>query len=125
MSRALVTGGAGFIGSHAARALLERGDAVRILDDFSAGDEHRLADLAGVEIVRGDIRDAAVLSRALEGVDDVLHLAAQVSVPRSVSEPELTADINVMGTHRLLAACQLAGARRFVLASSCAVYGDG
>ena len=123
--RALVTGGAGFIGSHLVRALLARGDRVRVLDDFSSGTEARLASLGGsLDIIRGDVRDAASVARAVAGTDLVVHLAAQVSVPRSVVEPLFTADVNVLGTLRVLEACRAAGASRFVLASSCAVYGD-
>lgn len=123
--RALVTGGAGFIGSHVVAALLAEGHSVRVLDDFSSGHEERLSPLAGpLEVLRGDVRDGEIVAKATESVNAVVHLAAQVSVPRSVAEPELTADVNVSGTVRVLEAGRRAHAGAFVLASSCAVYGD-
>jgi nucleoside-diphosphate-sugar epimerase len=122
----LVTGGAGFIGSNLVRSLLQRGDSVRILDDFSSpGGRERLGDvLAGVEILEGDLRDAALCARACEGADAVLHHAAVSSVARSVREPLLTHEVNAGGTLGLLLAARAGGVRRFVLASSAAVYGD-
>jgi UDP-glucose 4-epimerase len=123
--RSLVTGGAGFIGSHIARALLDGGSGVRILDDMSTGRMDNLEGIErGVELLRADVRDASAVRRAVEGVDTVFHLAAQVSVPLSVAEPALTYEVNVIGTSHLLEACAAAGARRIVFSSSCAVYGD-
>jgi UDP-glucose 4-epimerase len=125
--RFLVTGGAGFIGSHLVERLLRDGHAVRILDDFSTGRQTNLA-FAGandhLEIVEGDIRDARAVAQAMRGVNGVFHEAALVSVPRSVEAPELSCDINAHGTARVLDAARQAGVRRVVFASSAAVYGD-
>jgi nucleoside-diphosphate-sugar epimerase len=125
--RFLVTGGAGFIGSHLVERLLRDGHAVRILDDFSTGRQTNLA-FAGandpLEIVEGDIRDARAVAQAMRGVDGVFHEAALVSVPRSVEAPELSCDVNAHGTARVLDAARQAGVRRVVFASSAAVYGD-
>lgn len=123
--RVLVTGGGGFIGSHLVRALLSRGDSVRVLDDWSTGLRSRLEGLAGdLDVIDGDIRDERVVARACAGAHGVLHQAAQVSVPRSVEAPRETADVNVTGLVTLLSAALRAGTRGFVLASSCAVYGE-
>jgi UDP-glucose 4-epimerase len=126
MSRsALVTGGAGFIGSHLAEGLLAAGWRVRLLDDFSSGREANLVHLRGeLEVLRGDVRDRALVARALGGVEVVFHEAAVASVPRSVAEPERTHDVNVNGTLGLLECARHAGVRRVVFASSSAIYGD-
>jgi UDP-glucose 4-epimerase len=122
--RYLVTGGAGFIGSNVAEALMRRGDRVRILDDFSTGRRENLASLSGVEIVEGDLRDAATVRRAVEGVEGVFHQAALRSVPRSVDDPLSSNEVNVTGTLVLLLASREARVRRLVYASSSSVYGD-
>ena len=125
MSTFLVTGGAGFIGSHLVMTLLQRGETVRVLDNFSSGKREHLAlfnDRA--LIIEGDVRDAATVAQAVEGVDYVLHLAALVSVPQSMQQPELTNAINVTGTLNVLAAALQHQVKRVVLSSSCAVYGD-
>jgi len=123
--RALVTGGAGFIGGHIVERLVRDGASVRVLDDFSSGCEANLAAVDGdVEILRGDLRDDRLVARALEGVEVVFHHAAIASVPRSIAEPELTHAINLTATLGLLEAARNAGARRLVLAASSAVYGD-
>ena len=119
----LVTGGAGFIGSNIAEALVRRGDRVRVLDDFSTGRRENLADL-GVEVVEGDLRDAATVRRAVAGVDGVFHEAALRSVPRSVDDPLSSNEVNVTGSLVLLLACREARVRRLVYASSSSVYGD-
>ena len=123
MTTSLVTGGAGFIGSHIVRALLERGDKVRILDNFSTGKWENVAAL-DVEIIEGDIRDADAVAASLVDVDLVFHQAAFVSVPLSMQTPGACFDVNVRGTGSLLEAAREAGVRRVVLASSAAVYGD-
>jgi nucleoside-diphosphate-sugar epimerase len=126
MSRsALVTGGAGFIGSHLVDRLLAGGWRVRLLDDFSSGREANVAHLNGhAELIRGDLRDRALLAKALGGVEVVFHQAAVPSVPRSVAEPERTNDVNVSGTLGLLEAARRADVRRVVFASSSSAYGD-
>ncbi len=125
MARYLVTGGAGFIGSHIAEALVERGDEVRVLDDLSSGKLENLAGITGrYEFLEGDIRDLAACRRAVEGVETVFHEAALASVVRSVEDPLLCNAVNVTGTLNLLVAARDAGVGSFVLASSSAVYGD-
>lgn len=121
----LVTGGAGFIGSHIVEALAKKGDTVRVLDNLLTGKKENLAPfLDGVKFIEGDIRDLETCRRAVAGVDHVLHQAALPSVPRSVENPVLTHEINVTGTLNLLVAARDAGVRSFVMASSSAVYGD-
>ena len=122
----LITGGAGFIGSHATAALLAAGERVRVLDDFSTGRRENLAGLSGpLEIVEGDVRSAETVARATLGCDRVLHLAAIASVERSFADPATSEAVNVGGTANVLAAARSVGVRRVVLASSCAVYGAG
>lgn len=118
----LVTGGAGFIGSHLVRHLLPHGP-VTVLDNLVTGNRHNLADLP-CDLVQGSILDSQLLSQSLVGVTHVFHLAAMVSVPESVKEPSACHEINVEGTHRVLQAASRAGGQRFVLASSCAIYGN-
>jgi len=126
MKRALVTGGAGFIGSHIVQALLAEGWQVRVLDDFSSGKRENLAGLAGarLEVQEGDLRDPLALRAALRGVSVVFHEAAFVSVPASMEDPLTCHAVNDAGTARLLEAARQAGVARVVLASSAAVYGD-
>lgn len=119
--RALVTGGAGFIGSHLAEALMESGASVRILDDFSTG---RRENLPQTECIEGNIRDRATVRRAVEGMEVVYHLAALASVPRSVEDPVTTNAVNVGGTFLVLAEAARAGVRRVLFASSSSVYGE-
>ncbi|PKN93496.1 MAG: hypothetical protein CVU44_09085 [Chloroflexi bacterium HGW-Chloroflexi-6] len=123
MKKYLVTGGAGFIGSHIVRALLEQGDFVRILDNFSSGKRANIAGL-NAEIVEGDLRDPAKVAEAVQGIEIIFHEAAFVSVPQSMDEPMTCFDINQRGTESLLEAARKAGVKRVVLASSAAVYGD-
>ena len=121
----LVTGGAGFIGSHIARALVAQGKSVRIFDNFSTGKDANLDDLAGrVEVVRGDLRNMKILESALVGVTHVYHQAAVGSVPRSIADPFETQTANVNGTLNLLWKAREAGVRRVVIAGSSSVYGD-
>lgn len=123
--KSLVTGGAGFIGSHLVRALLERGDEVRVLDNFSTGRPENLKGLRGsLQVIEADLRDEAAVREAARGMDRVFHHAAFVSVPQSMQEPAECFAVNVQGTLNLLDAARQAGARRVVLASSAAVYGD-
>ncbi|HKC87862.1 MAG TPA: NAD-dependent epimerase/dehydratase family protein, partial [Blastocatellia bacterium] len=121
----LVTGGAGFIGSHITEALVERGDRVRVLDNLITGRRENLSPIADrIEFIEGDIRDYAATLRAAEGVSVIFHQAAVPSVPRSVAEPALNHDINVNGTFNVLMAARDAGARRVVYAASSSAYGD-
>ena len=119
----LVTGGAGFIGSHLAAALAARGDAVRVLDNLSSGRAENLHGL-DVELHIGDICDPKQVEKAVDGVEVVFHQAALVSVPRSMSDPLRWFQVNLMGSLNLLWCAQRAGVRRVVLASSAAVYGE-
>lgn len=125
MKQVLVTGGAGFIGSHLVRALLGQGASVRVLDDFSTGRRENLSGLDGaLEVLEGDLRDAARVAEAVRGVEVVFHEAAFVSVPESMEKPQACFDVNIGGTSLLLEAARRAGVRRVVIASSAAVYGD-
>lgn len=123
MKTYLVTGGAGFIGSHIAGALLKQGGYVRVLDNFSTGKLENLDGLQ-VDLLRDDLRDPAAVARAVAGVDVIFHEAAFVSVPQSMEDPLACFEINQHGTEILLEAARKAGVRRVVLASSAAVYGD-
>jgi UDP-glucose 4-epimerase len=121
----LVTGGAGFIGSHLVHALVERGDRVRVLDNLSTGKRRNLADVAdSIEFVEGDLVDAATVARAVSGVELVYHEAALASVPRSVELPLDTHAACVTGTLTLLDAARHAGVRRLVYAASSSAYGN-
>lgn len=122
--RALVTGGAGFIGSHLVRALLAGGHTVRVIDDLSTGDFARLAGLAGrIEWVQADICDPAASASAVDGVEVVFHQAAIPSVARSLADPLASNRANVSGTLTLLTASHAAGVRRLVYAASSSQYG--
>lgn len=126
----LVTGGAGFIGSHIAQTLIEQGNSVRILDNFSTGKRENIEDLTRrfdrnqLEVLEGDVRDASRVKEAVRGIEVIFHSAAFVSVPQSMDDPQLCFDVNVTGTHLLLEAARRAGVRRVVVASSAAVYGE-
>ena len=126
----LVTGGAGFIGSHIVSALLEQGASVRVLDNFSTGRRENLEALTRqfgrdqLEVFEGDVRDASDVGEAVRGVDVIFHSAAFVSVPQSMDEPQACFDVNVSGTSLLLDAARRSGVRRVVVASSAAVYGE-
>lgn len=121
----LVTGGAGFIGSHLVRALVRQGERVRVLDNCKLDSQWRVADVrAEVEWVDGDIRDIECVRAACRGVEVVLHQAAVASVPQSIARPVLTHTVNVDGTLNVLLAARAHGVRRVVFASSSAVYGN-
>jgi len=121
--RALVTGGAGFIGSNLARALLDRGDEVRVLDNFSTGSRGNLDGL-DVDIVEGELRSYERVHNAVRGTDVVFHLGALGSVPRSVQDPLTSSAVNVEGTLNVLLAARDEGVRRVVFSSSTSVYGS-
>ena len=123
--KALVTGGAGFIGSNLARALVLRGDEVRVLDNFSTGNRRNLAELGDeVEVVEGELRSYERVHAAARGVEVVFHQGALPSVPRSVQDPLTTGAVNVEGTLNVLLAARDQGVRRVVFASSSSVYGN-
>jgi nucleoside-diphosphate-sugar epimerase len=124
MATYLVTGGAGFIGSNIIRELLERGETVRVLDNFATGRRENLEEISDrIDLREADIRDLAAIRPAFEGVDYVLHQAAIPSVPRSVKDPVATTEANVNGTLHALMAAREAGVKRVVMASSSSVYG--
>jgi UDP-N-acetylglucosamine/UDP-N-acetyl-alpha-D-glucosaminouronate 4-epimerase len=122
--RVLVTGGAGFVGSNLVRGLLERGERVRLLDNFSTGNRGNLVGLDDVEIVEGELRSYERVHAATRGVELVFHLGALPSVPRSVQDPLTTSAVNVEGTLNVLLAARDEGIRRVVFASSSSVYGN-
>jgi len=125
MGLSLVTGGAGFIGSNMVRFLLERGEGVRVLDNFETGKRENLREVTDrIELIEGDIRDEATVQQAVAGVDVVYHLAALGSVPRSVKDPATSHAVNTGGMFNILEASRAAGIRRFVFASSSSVYGQ-
>lgn len=121
--KALVTGGGGFIGSNLARALLERGDDVRVLDNFSTGSRRNLAGL-DVEVVEGELRSYERVHNAVRGTEIVFHLGALGSVPRSVQDPLTSSAVNVEGTLNVQLAARDEGVRRVVFASSSSIYGN-
>jgi len=125
--KVLVTGGAGFIGRHLVDRLVREGHPVRIIDNLSSGKLENIQqhiDTNKVEFIKGDIRDTALVKKSVDGVGFVVHLAAIISVPFSVENPDLTFDVNIQGTHNLLVAATEKNVEKFVFISSCAVYGD-
>lgn len=121
----VVTGGAGFIGSHIARTLAGLGRRVRVFDDFSTGHRHNLDGAEGtIEVLEGSLTEPAAVSAAVDGASYVIHQAAIPSVPRSVADPVTSNDANINGTLNLLVAARDAGVKRVVYASSSSVYGD-
>jgi len=124
MSLYLVTGGAGFIGSHLAEELTRRGERVRVADSFVTGKRKNLAHLPGVELVEGDLADLAVAQKAVAGVDYVLHQAAIPSVPKSVDDPITSNRANIDATLNVLVAARDAKVKRVVYAGSSSAYGD-
>src|SRR3954451_3192920 len=121
----LVTGGAGFIGSHLVERLLTLGCSVRVLDSFATGRRENLAHLSDAEVVEGDVQSYERVHTAIRGCTYVLHQAALPSVPRSVQDPLMTNAVNVTGTLNVLLAARDSGVRRVVFASSSSVYGPG
>jgi UDP-glucose 4-epimerase len=121
--KALVTGGGGFIGSNLVRALLERGDDVRVLDNFSTGNRTNLAGLEA-DVVEGELRSYERVHNAVRGTEVVFHLGALGSVPRSVQDPLTSGAVNVEGTLNVLLAARDEGVRRVVFASSSSIYGN-
>ena len=124
MSSYLVTGGAGFIGSHLTEELIRRGERVRVADSLITGHRKNLAHLSGVEFLQGDVADLAVATRAVQGVDYVLHQAAIPSVPRSVEDPITSNRANIDATLSILVAARDAGVKRVVYAGSSSAYGN-
>jgi nucleoside-diphosphate-sugar epimerase len=124
LAKYLVTGGAGFIGSHLVEELLRRGESVRIADDFSTGLRENLPPSGRVEVVEGHLADDGVAARAVEGCEFVLHQGAIPSVPRSIKEPLSTHRANVDATVAVLVAARDAGVKRLVFAGSSSVYGN-
>ena len=125
MGLSLVTGGAGFIGSNMVRFLLDKGETVRVLDNFETGKQENLAEVADkIEVVEGDIRDESAVRESVKGVQVIYHLAALGSVPRSIDEPQTSHDVNVTGIFNMLKASCDAKVKRFIFASSSSIYGD-
>jgi len=125
MNKYLVTGGAGFIGSHIAGELVRKGHSVRIIDNFSTGKRENISSfLDEIELVEADIREFNACREVVEGMDFILHQAALTSVPLSIEDPLLTNEINITGTLNLLLASRNAKVKRLIFASSAAVYGD-
>ena len=122
--KALVTGGAGFIGSHIVDRLLQDGHEVIVLDDFSTGHRQNLADNEKLVIVDGDIRDFKMVNACMQGVDWVFHKAAVASVPKTVNDPIGSSAVNYQGTLHVLEAARHNKVKRIVFASSAALYGD-
>ncbi|HEX2991256.1 MAG TPA: SDR family NAD(P)-dependent oxidoreductase, partial [Anaerolineales bacterium] len=126
----LVTGGAGFIGSHIVQTLLQDGHSVRVLDNFSTGKRENIDELVRrfngnlLQVLEGDVRNASDVDQAVRGVEVLFHEAAFVSVPQSMEEPQTCFDVNITSTSLLFEAARRAGVRRAVVASSAAVYGE-
>lgn len=122
--KTLVTGGAGFIGSNIVKQLLLDGHEVTVLDNFSSGYRSNLAPFPDVHLIEGDIRNEATVAEAVNGVEVIFHLAASVGNKRSIDHPLLDADINVMGTLKVLEAARKAGVRKIVASSSAGIFGE-
>jgi UDP-glucose 4-epimerase len=125
--KVLVTGGAGFIGSHLVDKLVEQGHSIRVIDNLSTGKLKNIqkhVESQAVDFIHGDICDTNLVKKSLANVETVFHLAAITSVPFSVENPELTMDVNLLGTINLLRSSAEEHVKKFVFASSCAVYGD-
>jgi len=124
-ARYLVTGGAGFIGSHIAEALLDQGECVRVFDNLVTGKETNLVGIKGhIQFIQGDLRDLNAVKAAMQGIEVVFHQGALASVPRSIADPITSLETNINGTQNILLAARDAGVRRVVYASSSSVYGN-
>ena len=124
MASYLVTGGAGFIGSHLVEALVSRGDTVRVVDNLVTGHRDNLAHVVGADLTIGNLADSEVVDRVVTGIDYVVHLAAIPSVPRSIADPISSNEANVSATLNLLFAAKRHSVRRVVFASSSSIYGE-
>jgi UDP-glucose 4-epimerase len=125
MSKCLVTGGAGFIGSHLVQLLLNRGHSVRVLDNFETGSRETISEFKGkVEVIEGSVVDLQTVQTAVQGMDLVFHQAARGSVPRSIEDPAGTHEINITGTLNVLIASRDLNVKRVVCASSSSIYGE-
>jgi nucleoside-diphosphate-sugar epimerase len=125
MERCLVTGGAGFIGSHLVENLLKQGHSVRVLDNFETGSRSNLAEWQKeIEIVAGSVEDVDTVNRVVRGIDWIFHEAARVSVPQSIEDPAGAHSVNSTGTLNILIGARNSGVKRVVCASSCAIYGN-
>ena len=122
--KVLVTGGAGFIGSNLVRKLLEEGNSVTVLDNYMSGYRSNLDPFPAVRIIEGDIRDKTIVESAMQGVEVVFHLAASVGNKRSIDQPLMDAEINVLGTLQVLEAARKAGVRKIVTSSSAGIFGE-
>ncbi|MGC4031536.1 MAG: SDR family oxidoreductase [Tepidisphaeraceae bacterium] len=122
--RVLVTGGAGFIGSHLTEALLKLDAEVTVFDDLSSGVRANLPNATNIRVVHGSVLDEAAVANAMDGVETVFHLAARVSVPQSVTDPKAYHDINATGTVTVLEAARKSGVKRIVYSASSSAYGD-
>ena len=126
-NKVLVTGGAGFIGSHLVQTLADCGYSVKILDNLTTGKISNIAPMISsgtVNFIEGDIRDVELVKKSVEGADAVIHLAAQTSVPLSIQNPDFNNDVNIKGTLNLLNSSAETNVGKFIFISSCAVYGD-
>jgi UDP-glucose 4-epimerase len=123
-SKVLVTGGAGFIGSNLVRKLLEEGNSVTVLDNYMSGYRSNLDPFPAVRIIEGDIRDKTTVESAMQGAEVVFHLAASVGNKRSIDQPLMDAEINVLGTLQVLEAARKAGVRKIVASSSAGIFGE-
>jgi UDP-glucose 4-epimerase len=124
MNKILVTGGAGFIGSNIVSILVEQGYKVTVLDDLSSGHSCNLDAFQDVEFIQGDVRDEHAVEKSIKGAVGVIHLAASVGNKRSIDNPILDSEINVIGTLRILEACRKAGVPKIVYSSSAGIYGE-
>ncbi len=122
--KALVTGGAGFIGSNIVKLLLQDSYEVTVLDNFSTGYEENLKPFPQVKVIRGDIRDKQAASEAMNGVEVVFHLAANIGNVKSLEDPLFDSDVNVLGTLNILEAARRSGVKKIVYSSSAAIYGE-